>query len=205
MTTAAGGSVMQTGTRLLKRLAGSRRLVIAALLVVAGVTAAACANGTYPLDIFYEMHYAQSYGAHEPPRLSPPESAVPITGKALATAENPIPGARVDEGARLFATNCVICHGSQGRGDGLVLVTMQEKYGYKTLDALGVSPDLTSSVEVGHAQSLSDKGVFDWITNGTGFVMPSFAKLLSVEERWLLVNYIDRCLDEVGLPDCPAK
>jgi len=205
LTTATGGTVTQTGGRLLKKLAGSRRLVMAAILVVVGVTAAACANGTYPLDFFYEMHYAQSYGAHEPPRLSPPEGAVPITGRGSATTENPIAGTRFDEGAQLFVTNCVICHGPAGRGDGKVLVTMQQKYGYETLSALGLSSDLTSSAAVGHAQSLDDKGVFDWITNGTGFVMPSFAKLLSVEERWLLTNYIHGCLGDMGLPDCPAR
>lgn len=202
MTTPPGGTVTQTGGRLLKRLARRRRLVIAALLVVAGVTAAACANGTYPLDIFYEMHYAQSYGAHEPPRLSPPESAVPITGRGLAPAEVPKPGEGLDEGARLFATNCVICHGPQGKGDGLVLATMKrEPYEYKTIEAL--SPDLTSA-KPGHAQSIPDETVFGWITSGV-VVMPSFAKLLSEEERWLLVNYIRGCLGDVGLPDCPAK
>jgi mono/diheme cytochrome c family protein len=31
--------------------------------------------------------------------------------------------------------------------------------------------------------------LYTWITNGAT-VMPAFSKLLSVEERWLLVNYI---------------
>ena len=35
-----------------------------------------CAQGSYPLDIFYEMHYQKSFKAHEPPRLSVPETAV---------------------------------------------------------------------------------------------------------------------------------
>ena len=206
MTTAPGGTVTQAGGRLLKRLGRSRSLVIAALIVVAGVTAAACANGTYPMDIFYEMHYAQSYGAHEPDRLSPPAGAVPITGRGVEPTsenpDNPIPGERLDEGALLFATNCVICHGPRGKGDGLVLATMEaEPYNYQI--APGLSPDLTSAQD-GHAQGIEDPAVFRHITNGV-LAMPRFAKLLSVEERWLLVNYIHGCLGEVGLPDCPAK
>ena len=187
----------------LARLVGWRRFILVGLLVAAGSIAAACASGTYPLDIFYEMHYAQSYGFDEPPRLSPPEGAIPITGNQPATAENPVPGQGIAEGARLFVTNCVICHGPAGKGDGPVLKTIQEKYGYKTEETgLTLSPDLSSS-EPDHAQSIPDETVLGWISNGSAFVMPPFAKLLSVDERWLLVNYIKHCLGEERSDDCP--
>ncbi len=178
---------------------------VAALLVL-GLFAAGCANGTYPVDIFYEMHYQQSYASGEPPRLSPPGAAVPVTGKEVDVpgADNPYRDKGPAEGAKLFATNCVMCHGSKGKGDGAVLKTyMMEKYGYTPLR--GLSPDLTSKAEPGHAQRISDGEVYSWITGGA-VVMPSFRKLLSVEQRWLLVNYIHGCLvDDPALrrPDCP--
>ncbi len=172
------------------------RFGLLAIIVALGVVAAGCANGTYPLDIFYEMHYTQSYSSHEPPRLSPPEGAVPITGRPVFTPENPIPGQRVDEGARLYAANCVFCHGTAGNGEdpqlqGPVLRIMRESYGYGTAARpYTITPDLTSDV----VKDLPDAGLYGWITTGVT-VMPSFDKLLTIEERWLLVNYI-RTLSE---------
>ena len=167
-------------------------MVLAALL---GAVAAGCANGTYPLDFFYEMHYQQSYQSHEPPRLSPPASAVPVTGKDLFTTTNPIEGQRADEGERLFQTNCVICHGTGGKGDGLVLEIMRTpKYGYEF--APDLNPDLTDATAAGYVPNLPDDQVYAWISAGvSNGMMPSFSKLLTVEEIWLLVNYI-RTLQE---------
>ena len=152
---------------------------------------AGCANGAYPLDYFYEMHYQQSYQVHEPPRVSAPAGAVPITGRDVSATENPIPGQGIEEGARLYAANCVFCHGVTGNGEdpalqGPVLRTMREKYGYGA-DAkpYAITPDLTSETVV----ALTDVGVYAWISNGV-VVMPPFEKLLTPEERWMLVNYI---------------
>ena len=166
---------------------GGARLRFLALFLVLSAVIGGCANGTYPLDIFYEMHYQQSYQAHEPPRLSAPAGAVPTTGRGAAEAENPMPGDGVEEGARLFATNCAFCHGVEAKGDGPVVDLMtSDKYGYKFIATL--DPDLTSGAP-GHAQAIGDLEVFAWITNGA-IVMPPFGKLLSVDERWKLVNYI---------------
>lgn len=174
------------------------RVVTLGLALLAALVAVGCSRGTYPFDYFYEMHYQQSYSSHEPPRLSPPESAVPTTGKELpltpedvAELTNPLlqDGVRlgVEEGERLFATNCAFCHGDEGRGDGPVLSTMIDKYGYQ----LKLPPDLTA---IG---ALPDGEIFAIITNRDvvfpgveGWVMPQFGRLLSAEERWALVNYI---------------
>ena len=195
----AGGKKRMPGLSI-KHGIGKHRIgrpYLLALLVLVGVLAAGCANGTYPVDLFYEMHYQQSYQSHEPPRLTAPAGSVPITGVGLDLAENPIPGERVEEGAGLFVTNCSFCHGLNGRGDGPVLQTMINNYpfdegtkaGYQAHPAL--SPDLTSSELPTHAagDATNDAILYTWITNGAT-VMPAFGKLLSVEERWLLVNYI---------------
>ena len=160
-----------------------RTLVLLGFVVV---VAAGCANGTYPLDVFYEMHYQQSYQSHEPPRLSAPRDAVPVTGRETFGTENPIRGERVEEGARLFATNCGFCHGVDGKGTGQVLLTMKDTYGYGIGDRpYTITPDLTDDF----VKDQADVGLFGWITNGVT-VMPSFDRLLTVEERWLLINYI---------------
>ena len=183
------------GSRLWSRVGKASGAKLLAIVALVAVVAAGCANGTYPLDFFYEMHYQQIYQSHEPPRLSPPASAVPVTGRDLPSTTNPIEGQRAEEGERLFQTNCVICHGTGGKGDGLVLQKfLVGKYGYQY--APDLSPDLTSTEGAGFAARIPDGQVFAWITAGvSNGLMPSFSKLLTVEERWLLVNYI-RTLQE---------
>ena len=124
------------------------------------------------MDIFYFMHYQPSFEAGEGPRLSPPESAVPWF---------PVP-APTKTGAELFAINCAMCHGQEGKGDGLVLRILEAKYAYRP----AVPPDLTSDfVQV---QS-SDDVLLNIISRGL-VVMPPFEKLLSEEERRLLLDHI---------------
>ena len=41
-----------------------------------GIVLVGCSQGTYPVDIFYEQHYQQSYRSHEPPRLTGVAGAV---------------------------------------------------------------------------------------------------------------------------------
>ena len=207
------------------RLRGVVRVRLLALLVLVGALAAGCANGTYPLDFFYEMHYQQSYSSHEPPRLSVPRGAVPISGsevpfETLTSEEidqltNPFLTGNVregvDEGEELFAINCALCHGPALVGDGEVLNIMREDYGYQ----VKLNPDLTS------LGGLTDQTLFGIISDRNrvfpgieGWVMPQFRRLLTAEERWMIVNYIrsvppppDPCRDLAGaqLGECEAE
>jgi len=181
------------------RWAGLRLGFLAVALAVLG---AACAEGTYPLDFFYEMHYQPSYESQEPPRLMPASGAVPVTGREVPLSEgmdwdqinaieNPIAGVGVETGAQLFAINCAMCHGTSGRGDGQVLQTMMEKYGHE--------PNLTGNINLSILFGQSDGYLFTTISNrdlrpdanlSRLRVMPQFQKLLTVEERWMLVNYL---------------
>ena len=52
------------------------RLLLALAGLVAALALAGCTSGTYPVDIFYEQHYQQSYKSHEPPRLEGVAGAV---------------------------------------------------------------------------------------------------------------------------------
>ena len=159
-----------------RQLGRGKTLLAAALLLVA--VGVACADGSYPVDFFYEMHYQDSYGPDEPPRLSPPEGSVPwfSAPSAIRIAETP-----EQAGSRLFVTNCSMCHGVAGEGDGAVLRIMESKYGYRP----ALTPDLTSDF----VQVQPDEGLLGIISGGL-VVMPSFQKLLSEEELQLVLDHV---------------
>ncbi|MBI4233791.1 MAG: cytochrome c [Chloroflexi bacterium] len=189
-------SVSHAPTRQRRPRSALTRLVPCLLLMaLLGLAAAGCtagrSQGSYPIDIFTEMHYSQSVRAQEPPRLAPPEGAVPVTGRELAyepdqykALANPVPrDAKVLQQAnRLFQVNCAPCHGAQGKGDGPTTTQfLIEKYKYTPI----VTLDLTSA----QVQNLTDGEIFSFITNGL-VVMPAWKKLLTEQERWMLVHAI---------------
>lgn len=164
-------------------------------------------TGSNKVQVFTEMHYQPSYRSQEGPRLDVPASAVPITGKEVvltsveeyAALENP--GGDSDNGQALFAINCVVCHGAQLDGQGLVMVTgpsmvpadlrgevtMErtdgELYG---LISYGGNTGFTTRVP-----ALTDPTVDGERCVGQGSCpMPEFRKLLTESERWDLVAYL---------------
>lgn len=170
-------------------------LPLALLLLTVG-----CNRGPYPLDIFPEMHYQDSIRAQESPRRSPVAEAVPITGKEIAydfaqatelkmpaelfrTPEN-LGKARV-----LYQVNCAMCHGLQGKGDGSLVAQFQK---YNVPPPVDFSQPRTKARTEGQIWSI--------ITNGFPLPgipqpggpggMPSFKNLLTVQERWLLVQFV---------------
>ncbi|MCH7712066.1 MAG: cytochrome c [Chloroflexi bacterium] len=147
------------------------------LVLTLGVFAVGCSQGSYPLDIFYEMHYQQSFKSQEPPRLSGVESAV-------AWFPSPVNTSFGTDGQHLFEVNCVMCHGAGGKGDGPVVQKLISSYQYTPLIN---PPDLTdnspASIE-GMLQALSRPF-------GPASVMPPFGKLLNQEERAAIAQYVD--------------
>jgi copper transport protein len=92
---------------------------------------------------------------------------------------NPVPpnADSVATGETLYQQNCFVCHGTQGKGDGPVGVTL-----------IPPPADLTLHTVPGVH---SDGQLYEWITNGfPGSVMPTFGTRLTDQERWHLVNYI---------------
>lgn len=157
-------------------------------LALALLVSSCTSTGAYPRDFFFEMHYQQSYRAQEPPRLQPAPLAVPVTGREVdpgtfQEAEdlpNPVPlNPENRERARmLFAVNCAFCHGLSGRGDGVVAGMFQ---------AAGAAPPVHFASQRVKART---PGQLYWVlTNGLGN-MPPFGKLLTSEERWMLVHFI---------------
>lgn len=93
---------------------------------------------------------------------------VPTTARDL---KNPVPAsaANAARGAKIFADNCVRCHGKVGAGDG---AEARVEYDLREL----IKP-------------LTDGAVYWKITHGVG-KMPSHAGALTDEERWLSVNHL---------------
>jgi cytochrome c553 len=183
----------------------SSRSIVLVLFSLLTVLFLGCSQGAYPVDFFPEMHYHNSFKIQEPPSLSAPSDSVPLTGRELEytmeTArqlEMPMDIAKasgaVSNGQSLFATNCVVCHGVTAKGsdgDGPMWEHLLNS-GYRP-----ASPgDLT---DTGPTVPKADGEVFLIITKGFAdayglpsdrFVMPPFGKLLTQEERWMLVRYI---------------
>ncbi len=88
--------------------------------------------------------------------------------------KNPVPRATgVPAGKTVFETNCVMCHGPQGKGNGPAGVALDPK-----------PADLTSKP----VQVQTDGELFWKISTGRG-AMPSW-QTLPEKDRWSVVDYI---------------
>ena len=168
---------------------GVARASLWGLLLMLLVVATGCSgNKTYPFDIFQEMHYQASKRAQEPPRRMPPSDSVPTSGKEvqlsaeqLRTMQNPVARTQpnLERGETLYQTNCAMCHGKSGKGDGPVALK------FKAANAT----TLPANLSLPATQDKAESQIWGIITSG-GLNMPPFRDLLTAEERWLVVQYI---------------
>jgi len=101
---------------------------------------------------------------------------VPNAAKSLT---NPIPKNEqtAARAALIYDQHCLECHGAEGAGDGA-----KETVEYDLRDIL------TMQVQA-DGQLLVDGELYWKITHGVG-KMPSYAGVLTDEERWLMVNHL---------------
>lgn len=151
------------------------------------LAAAGCGAPTYPFDYFNEMHNQPIVRAQEPPRLSPPTDSVPTTGREAAVdfgqagnLRNPLQRtpANLSQAGKLFQTNCSMCHGPEGKGNGPLV---------KYFTDARVPPPVDFSQP--RTKGRSEGQIWYIMTNGLG-AMPSFKNLLTPEERWLITMFV---------------
>ena len=99
--------------------------------------------------------------------------------KAPASAKsikNPLKGdvKATNEGKKLYASMCAICHGNKGKGDGVAGMTLNPR-----------PANFTKPV----VQDQTDGEIYWKITNGRA-PMAAYKDILTEEQRWQLVNYI---------------
>ena len=178
-------------------VARRRRALVFGLLLIAAVTASACAvqeSNTYPVETFSEMHYAQSFRPQEPPRLAPPQGSV-----VFASAGDPdqvlnVPDIRERAydsvvAAELYRVNCSVCHGPTGRGDGPATRHLTSTASFWATDNPApylAPPDLVDSA----ANRLKLRSAMVGFATSGGRVMPAYGKLLPEEDIRDIVNYI---------------
>jgi copper transport protein len=94
-----------------------------------------------------------------------------------AFLHNPIPRSAesIARGRQLFAKNCAVCHGTEGRGDGVAAAALPQRP--EDLSRIAPPPIFPDGV------------VAFRIINGVK-MMPAFKSTLSENEIWDLLNFI---------------
>jgi hypothetical protein len=97
----------------------------------------------------------------------------------------------LEKGKFLFETYCLVCHGTEGKGDGPIATKIPPPTSYKSERVMGFLPGR----------------IFHVITLGSN-KMPSYASQLVPEDRWLIITYIREKLQQLvepppGTPDTP--
>ena len=103
-----------------------------------------------------------------------PTPPVPLTARF---AQNPTPDtpATVAAGRALFQTNCAVCHGQQGLGDGPAAFTLVPR---------------PYNLQV-HVPQHATGEIFYWITEGdVSTPMPAWKDKLSDTERWEIIRFL---------------
>ena len=126
------------------------------------------------------MEIQPSFDAQEAP-LPVPARSIPVEGPAsipnMGAPVNPVAADEVSlsRGGNLYASNCVMCHGTNGEGNGQVAALLANK-----------PANLTGII----TQSKSEGALFMTLTNGVNGRMPPMVENLTVRDRWDVVNYI---------------
>ncbi len=141
----------------------------------------------YSLPWSYDMWEQPAIQPYEHP-MEYPEGSVTVDGKVLASekredleqiVKSPIPTTKesVANGKVLFGKHCVICHGEDGKGMGVII---KKGHGFYPLDL--TSPGV---------RQRTDGYLYAYILYGGKVMMPSYLESIpDSKDAWDIVNYI---------------
>ena len=169
-------------------------------------------RGTYPIEIFSEMHYSQAYKNQEPPRLDSVETAQKFLTPEIRNNNSKSvldmnPNFIYDPkyGSELYRINCSFCHGLQGMGDGTVAphissedsfyaTTPTEEVAGSGMGAYKAVPQLHNLSERLQGKDKAMNRLEYMLKMEAGNVglgpMPSFLWVFTDEQRDQVINYI---------------
>jgi mono/diheme cytochrome c family protein len=107
--------------------------------------------------------------AHEKTGWIAPAEAKKMKNPVKATK------ASIQKGKEIYEKKCSLCHGEKGDGKGPASARLNPK---------------PTNFKESHGEKMTDGEHFWKITTGRGG-MPSFAKDLTEEERWHVINYVN--------------
>ncbi len=179
------------------RMSGVWAVLLGALVIGAGCTRIEDQVAKVPFFAF--MREAPFFDPYEAPRPAPPNT-VPFespAGEVLPPLEasetalvgfaagpfgqNPFAGEDLSAlGQQMYDRHCMVCHGTQGRGDGPIVQTDPAQQKYPPL-----APDLTLPATVARA----DGYLYGLVRVGRG-LMPGYGARTTHRERWAIVTYV---------------
>lgn len=106
----------------------------------------------------------------------------------VVSPEPPVSLASLKSGAERFAENCAVCHGNEGKGDGLIAAALTDTWERPVRPANFILPaGVPGGVKLGH----DGRHLFNTVMNGVGGTpMPSFAASFTPEQAWDIVHYV---------------
>ena len=190
--------------------AGARKRAALAL-VAALVGATGCTDWAgYDLDYAWSaipalstMRRSVNFDPYDMPRLPPENSIALETGNgdtpphfsqaqldsAAATLRNPFAAsgsaAVLARGQFVYATQCSVCHGPQGAGNGTVVGAGKFPF----------APAINGAATVGR----SDGYIYAIVSVGRG-LMPPYGEKITHTDRWALVSYVRQLQGQSSAP-----
>lgn len=159
-------------------------------------------TGSNAVQVFTEMHYQPSYRAQEVPRRLPPDGSVPTIGAEVVYASMDeykkvvSPGGDAQNGRSLYDINCQVCHGSKLDGKGKIT---EFAYSGGPLPA-DLNVEVTRTATAGELFGFISCGgrqgcAMRLLGRPSASPMPEFRRLLSEQERWDLVAYLEGAIN----------